>query len=221
VFYTGEDAWNGPIHLTGMMETPAELARFVPQWETLFLNLRRTPSEALTQLGTAIGWALRVLQAEQEPLAALEQVLAEAMQGLEGLSEELSGQWLRVMWYFLLLSYHRRSSEEYAVLSEEIRQQARASKFRVREEVIAMSQTMAEYVEERAERAAAEAAERASKQTARDMLKTILTARFGKVPTNVEAAIEKADVETMNAWAQTAATAETLDEVGILSNRRN
>ncbi|HZP82394.1 MAG TPA: hypothetical protein VFB21_12205 [Chthonomonadaceae bacterium] len=140
---------------------------------------------------------------------------------MEGLPEELQGQWLRVMWYFLLLSFHRRPGEEYAVLSEEITQQAIASKFRVREEVVAMSQTMAEYVEERAASAAAEAAERANRQTARDMLKTILTARFGKVPTNVEAAIEKADVETMNAWAQTAAIAETLDEVGILSGRRN
>src|SRR5581483_4638738 len=80
VFYTGADDWNAPIRLASMMEAPAELAHFVPQWETLFLNLHRTPSEALTQLGTALGWALRVLQVEQESLAVLEQVLAEAMQ---------------------------------------------------------------------------------------------------------------------------------------------
>lgn len=213
VFYTGEDAWNSPIQLLQMMDAPDALARFVPQWETLFLNLRRTSPEALTQMGTAVGWALRVLQAEQEPLAALERVLSEAMQQLETLSEDLQGQWLRVMWYFLLLSFHRRPREEYAILSEEIKQQASASKFRVREEINVMSQTMAEYVQE-------QAAERASKQATRNTLRMVLAARFGKIPTDVEAAIEKADVETMNAWAQTAATAQTLDEVGILSNGR-
>lgn len=77
-----------------------------------------------------------------------------------------------------------------------------------------MSQTMAEYVAENA-------AARARNQTTRDNLKTFLTARFGELPPKVQAVIEKADLETVNAWIPLAATAETLDEVGILSGRRN
>jgi hypothetical protein len=48
-----------------LMDLPPELERFVPDWETLFLNLRQTPPETLTRFASAIGWALRVLQAEK------------------------------------------------------------------------------------------------------------------------------------------------------------
>src|SRR5205807_3930762 len=96
VFYTGRQAWRAPVRLADMMDLPQELQAFVPGWETLFLNLHRTPPETLTRFATAVGWALRVLQAEREPLAELERVSREAMAGLEGLSAEQRGQWLRV-----------------------------------------------------------------------------------------------------------------------------
>jgi hypothetical protein len=55
VFYTGADAWNMPIGLSSLMDLPPALQRFVPTWETLFLNLHRTPPSTLTQFSTAVG----------------------------------------------------------------------------------------------------------------------------------------------------------------------
>src|SRR5207248_3648109 len=49
VYYTGEKRWSAPISLRHLMDLPPELERFVPEWETLFLNLRETLPETLTQ----------------------------------------------------------------------------------------------------------------------------------------------------------------------------
>ncbi len=65
VFYTGEDHWATPLDFRDRFDIPPGCERFVPTWETLFLNLHRTPPEALTALVHAIGWALRALQAEK------------------------------------------------------------------------------------------------------------------------------------------------------------
>jgi hypothetical protein len=150
VFYTGLDNWNTPINISGLMNLPQTLQRFIPTWETLFLNLHRTPSETLTQFATAVGYALHVLQAEKKPLAELEQVLREAMAGLEGLTAEQSGQWLRVAWYLVLLTYHRRERPEYNELVDLIQAAARGSKFRERTEVENMAESMAQWVEKKA-----------------------------------------------------------------------
>ena len=50
----------------------------MPSWETLFLNLHRTPPDALTRFATAVGFALRVLQSEQAPKAEFEAALRNA-----------------------------------------------------------------------------------------------------------------------------------------------
>ena len=42
VFYTGEQRWNTPLTLAGIMDIPEELSRFVPTFDTLFLNVKET-----------------------------------------------------------------------------------------------------------------------------------------------------------------------------------
>jgi hypothetical protein len=121
VFYTGEDRWSTSIGLASLMDLLPALERFVPRWETLFLDLHETPPKTLTRFATAVDWALRVLQAEREPLAEMERVLTEAMAGLEGLSEEQTGQRLRVAWYLVLLVFHRHSEAEVGVLMNKMR----------------------------------------------------------------------------------------------------
>src|SRR3712207_9597250 len=77
-------------------------------YTTLFRsNLQRASPDTLTGVAGAVGHALRALQAEQAPLAELEQVLAEAMAGLEGLTEEQAGQWVRVTWFLLRSEEHK------------------------------------------------------------------------------------------------------------------
>jgi hypothetical protein len=104
----------------------------------------------LTQFSTAVGYALRVMQAENAPLAELEQVVSEALAGLKGLREDQSGQWLRMAWFILLLDYNRRERSEYAILLERIRTTTLASKFAEQTEVDEMAQSMAQYVAEQA-----------------------------------------------------------------------
>jgi putative YhgA-like transposase len=211
LYYTGEKRWSAPLSLKQLMALPAELERFVPDWETLYLNLRQTPPEALTQFASAIGWALRVLQAERAPLAELERVLKAAMAGLEGLTAEQSGQWLRVAWFLLQLVSQRR--EERSPL-ETVLAEARQSKFRERERVTAMGLTLVEQwkLEGKTEgRAEGEA------ETAREMLETVLTARFGALPEAVSHVLAAADVETLKNWHRLALTAPTLEAVGITS----
>jgi len=147
VFYTGRERWDEGIALANLMDLPSPLRRFVPSWETLFLNLQETPPEMLTQFSSAIGWALRALQAERAPLEELERVLREAMAGIEGLSEEQVGQWKRCAWFLIQLVYHRRSSSETPGLMGLVRAEAKRSKFHDEREEIAM-QSYAEYLNE-------------------------------------------------------------------------
>ena len=50
-------------------------------------------------------------------------------------------------------------------------------------------------------------------------LETVLVARFGPLPVPVRQAIAGAEIETLNAWIPRAATATTLTEVGIATER--
>ena len=54
VYYTGEKRWRAPLTLKQLMDLPVELERFVPDWETLYLNLRQTPPETLTRFASAV-----------------------------------------------------------------------------------------------------------------------------------------------------------------------
>jgi hypothetical protein len=218
VFYTGQEGWSTGLRLAELVAAPPELERLSPAWETLFPNLHRTPPESLTRFASAVGWALRTLQVEQAPLDAVEAALQEAFTGLEGLSEEHAGQWLRVTWYLVLLAFHRRPENEYTVLQERIVEYARQSKFHLREEMNLMARTMAEACVERG-RAEGEARGRVvgEAEGLRRALRTFLTGRFDALPANVAAAIAVADADTLDRWSLRAATAQTLDEVGILA----
>ena len=239
VFYTGTDAWDTLPGLGSLLDVPPALSRFVPTWDILFLNLHNTAPADLTRFSTAIGYALRVLQAEREPAATLEQELAEALAGLEGLAEEQGGQWLRIAWYFLLLVHHRRSRQEFPALLQTVQERVRASKFRERTEVDTMITTMAQELEARGEargialgeaRAEARLSTMAQEleargeargialgeaRTIRQAVETVLRSRFGAIPVAVTQSLAAADLLTLQTWLQRAAQAATLEEVGI------
>lgn len=210
VFYTGERNWNHSLAFVDMFAVPPGFERFVPSWETLFLDLRRTSAETLTSFVNAMGWALRALQAEQASYEEIERTLREAMSGLEQLDEELAGQWLRVAWYLLLLVTHRRSPEESPHLVELLQEQSRTSKFREREEWETMEISYADYLKEQG-RVEGEV------KGLRSSLEIFLTARFGKLPQQIQQAITTADTEKIHAWIKAGATANSLEEVGILT----
>ena len=220
VFYTGRRNWKTPLEFRSMFDVPPGFERFIPQWETLFLNLRKTSPETLTEFGAAIGGALRVMLAENAPYETVEQILRDAMRGMESIPEEQFGRWLRIGNYILRVLQHlfgeAKGSPLYNVLMEEARQ----SKFADREETQEMY-TMANrlmdegmakgIVKGRAEgRAEAQASLRAT-------LEQILATKFGPLPATVLPTIAAADLDTLNGWALAAAVARTLAEVGIES----
>jgi hypothetical protein len=213
IYYTGQRRWSAPLALKELMDLPAELERFVPDWETLYLNLRQTPPEALTQFANAIGWALRALQAEQAPLVEMEQVLKEAMAGLEGLTAEQSGQWLRVAWFLLQLVSQRR---EERTLLDLMLAKARQSKFGERERVTTMGVSL---VEQWKSEGKAEGKAEGETETAREMLVTVLETRFGSLPEAIRQTLAEADVESLKDWHRLALTAPTLEAVGLIPER--
>ena len=82
VYSTGERRWQAPTDLASLFHLPRALAReFVPNIAPLFLSLRDCSPEQLTEPATAIGYALRVWQAEGAPTAAFTAVLREALAG--------------------------------------------------------------------------------------------------------------------------------------------
>lgn len=182
------------------------LTRFVPCWETLRLHLHEMAPETLTQFASGIGWALRALQAADQPLSEMERVLAEAMAGLEGLTEEQAGQWERAAWYLVMLVLYRRDEPEIA---EKRVEQARGSKFGGGEEITRMGRSIIEQVRSESEA-------RGEAGGIRHSLVRVLTQRYGPLPTEIAAALEQADVARMNAWLETAATAASLEEIGIV-----
>ena len=177
------------MQLADIIEGPEELRRFIPSWETLFLNLKETPKKALTQFASALGWALRVLQAEKEPLAELERVLSEAMSGIEGLPAEQSGQWLRCAWFLLQMVFHRRSSSEAPILIRQIVENARRSKFceGIEEEEM---QSYAEFLNEQGE---ARGEARGEVLGERKLLVRLGAGRFGAPDAKTIAALEVID----------------------------
>lgn len=218
-----------------MIDAPVEFERFIPNWETLFLSLHRTPAGTLTELSTAIGWALQALQAEKQPLAEMERVLKESLLGLEGLSDEQLGQWKRVFWYLFLLVFHRRSAEESPELMNMIREQARQSKFHSQEEVQSMEMTYAEFLEkeyirkhgheieqmvrdsviESVRDSVRQEVQQEVQQSLRSTLETLLLGRFGTIPPAKLAVIAAADLDSLNDWLRIAANAPDLQSVGI------
>jgi Putative transposase, YhgA-like len=206
IFYTGEQRWEVPIGLANLMDLPAQCERFIPRWETLMLPLHETLPETLTRFATAVGWALRVWQAEKVPLAEIERVLTEAMTGLEGLSEEQAGQWLQVATFIVNLITYRREEQE---LMDLVAAHALRSKFGEKVQVGSMGQTIAE-------RIASEAEARGAERAKREALETVLESRFGTLPPDIRRAVAAADVASLGAWLQRVGTASTLAEVGIL-----
>jgi len=233
VFYTGRRVWQTPLRLATLFDVPAELERFVPTWETLFLNLHRTSAAMLTRFSSAVGQALRVLQEERAPKEKLRQVLVEVMADLEELPGEHAAQWLEVVWYFTLVLFHRRKEPEYTELEPLVRESARRSKFHLKEEVEQLGKTMAQLVEERGRaqgreegraegeargRAEGEARGRAEGEALglRGALQTALETRFGAISPRVRAALATADLDTLDGWFRRALTAESMEEVGIV-----
>lgn len=204
VLYNGDDSWNASLNLADLMAGGGGLTRFVPSWETLFLDVRHASLESLT---SALGWALTVMRQSDAPQDQLRVAITEALRGLESLPDRDAGQWLRAVWYLVLAVFHRRERSTYNELHRFVVDRARQSKFGLREEVDQMSMTMAEFVSDEAARSKVAGT--------RNALIAMLETRFGPLSESAEQALERADEETLLEWVRVGVSATSLAEIGI------
>ena len=140
VFYTGSERWTAPLSLAEVLNVPRVLERFVPTFETLFLDVKRTEGEALTASGHPFGWLLRVLQEEIAEGPVFRETLETAASEI-GRSREtqVSADRSEALNYLIHLIFHRRSPAERDRFVDIIKAHSPNAK-----EVETMAQTAAE-----------------------------------------------------------------------------
>ncbi len=186
VFYTGDRRWQTPLTLEAIMALPEELSRFVPKFDTLFLNVKETDAATLTQTDHPFGWLLTVLQKEGADKEAISRALIEAMSHLDALDIDHAAQRREAIWYFVLLILHRRPAEEHEDLITLVDRHTPDM------EVEPMAQTMAEVLfEQGIERGI----EQGARQNAIQNILTVLNARF---PQRDEQLVEQALASILN-----------------------
>ena len=143
VFYSGDRRWHVPLSVTAIMDKPEALTRFVPEFDTLFLNVKEMEATELTKTGHPFGWLLTVLQNEQADKETIKEVLTEAIMHLNTLEPEQAEQRLRVLHYFVMLIVNRRESAEHDELIDLVNEQSDQV------EVEIMAKTMADVMMEK------------------------------------------------------------------------
>ena len=94
-----------PIHV--------QRPRFVPTFDTLFLNVKETDEATLTQTDHPLGWLLTVLQKENADKEAMQRALERAMLHLNMLDVLEAEQKQQALIYLVLLILHRRPAVEH------------------------------------------------------------------------------------------------------------
>ena len=113
VYYTGSQRWEMPLSLSAVMDVPEVLSRFVPRFDTLFLGVKETDPDALTETGHLLGWLLRVLQQEDTSDAGvLSDALQAALRYLDTLPAAESVQHKHAILYLYHLILFRRPETE-------------------------------------------------------------------------------------------------------------
>ncbi len=212
VFYTGEQRWASPVSLTAVMDIPEVLERFVPRFDTLFLDVKTTDGDILTKPRHPFGWLLRVLQEENAGTSQLREVLATAVSELSRLDASQVSQVQEVLLYFILLILHRRSDAEREELIELVKQHSRDES-----EVGIMAQTAAELlVEQGKAEGIMEGKAEGIVEGKREAVLRFLQFRFQDIPemlTERIASIESlSDLDTL---FEQAMRAQSLDDIQI------
>ncbi len=199
VLYTGKRRWSALPTLETIMRVPEALAPFIPRYDTLFLNLRATPSEQLQ--GSVVSCALRVLQVEDAPLENLHPVLATAVASLEEFHEDYQAEWQRVMRFLLALIRYRREYDEQDELTTIVTEAVRPEH---REEVEEMVLTGAEYL-----------LRQGREEGQSEILLTLLEDKFGNLPMDVVTAVKALPLARLKALAHQILTAQQLSDLHL------
>ncbi|MBM3234977.1 hypothetical protein FJZ31_01630 [Candidatus Poribacteria bacterium] len=207
LFYTGEASWKPPLTITALMDLPAPLERFVPQHDTLFFNLKTTDPEKLVVEGHLFGWVLCVIQKEDADKEEFAEALKLAVFNLDKLPEEERNQWAKLMWYLVLLIFHRRDREEQPELISLVDKMVKDHQRR--EEVSKMGRTAAQALIEEGE-------VRGALRTGQEFLIEFIQGKFGSVPNNIEQQIKAIrDINKLRELTRRVPKATNIDDIDI------
>jgi hypothetical protein len=192
VFHTGAQPWNTHRSLAELIGGPEEFRPFAPQWQPLFWDLaEQDPQRLLTAAGAWLQ-ALSVVRSERAERAEFEAVLAQLLPRLVELRHREAIRGHDLLWFVLSWALRRRPREDRQELLTFL--QTTIADATVREEVLAVSNSVAEtweqWMEAQAEARAVARAARAELQTRREALRDLLEGRFGTVPDEVLRRIE-------------------------------
>ena len=88
VFYTGEQRWETLPSLETLMDVPEALSRFLPSFDVLMLDVKRTADETLVESDHPFGWVLTVLkEADSDDIEPFVEALLRFGEHLQGLPE--------------------------------------------------------------------------------------------------------------------------------------
>jgi len=197
------------------MDLPKALEQFVPRHNTLFLNLKTTDEEKLVAEEHPFGWVLRVIQKEYATKEEFVQALKLAVSNLDRLPEEERNQWAKLMWYLVLLIFHRREKGEQpellSVVNETVKDRNR------REEVLKMGITAAQaLIEEGKEIGIEIGVEQGALQTGQEFLIEFIQSKFGSVPNTVENQIKAIrDINRLRELTRRIPKVSSIDEIDI------
>ena len=211
LFYTGDGRWTAPLSLTAIMDVPEILSRFVPSFDTLFLGVKSTDPEVLTQAGHPLGWLLSVLQREDaEDTSEISEALSAAVSHLAAVDESFAPQVAEAFRYFVRLIYHRRSVDEREGLIGIIREHIQNEK-----ELETMAQTTAELlIEQGRVEGKVEGRVEGKVEGKQDAVLKILQSRFQDVPDTLSQKIaEIQSIPKLDTLLERAMIAESLEQI--------
>ena len=216
VFYTGEQHWNLPLTLDAIMDIPDVLRRFVPKFDILFLSVKETPEEILTQTDHPFGWLLTVLKKEHASKDEMKVALIKALSRLRTiLDDEQVAQWEQAILYLFLLTVHLRPPEEFEELKPIFVEQALQTKERD------IMETMADLlIAEGFEQGEKRGEKRGETRAKREAVLKLLRLRFESIPESVTKKITSMRSHSrLDSLFETAATAQTLDDIDLENHK--
>lgn len=210
VLYTGDSDWESPTDMTRLVEEAARLDRFIPRWDTLYLDLKRTDPRPLEESEHPLAWALRVLREERKPVDSFRDVLAWAAARVNALPEDRAPAWRELAGFLLALVYHRRPETERDGLGRTIRDRLEP---RRTQEIETMETGLGQTLEERVRK---EEQAKAEIDTRRKTLLRQMERKFGPLPGDALRAIAGAtDSSVLDGWLDRILDAARVEDVGV------
>jgi hypothetical protein len=215
VLYTGTRRWDDLGRLLDLVDGGAAFAEVVPELRPLFVSLPALPAERLETEGGYFGWLLEAVQQRFAPSEPFEALVAHVLSHLEEMPAAERDRWLELLSYLVAMIYHDRAVPEREGLRERVVASVRTDPRR--QEVATVSQTIAEALREEGRlQGQKEGAVEALQQT----LLRQLRLRFHKVPRAVEKVIRATDdIGRLQSWCDRFASAQTIEDLGIVPER--